>query len=129
MFLLIAWSLAIGYRPSTYPGHTQAEYWSIGVVSALLLFVSVLVHELSHSYIAKKNGLPISRITLFFFGGVSEMGEEPQDAGLEIRMAAAGPLTSFAIAGVFGALWLVGQLISVQWWVPSIVGYNALFKT
>jgi Zn-dependent protease/predicted transcriptional regulator len=128
VFLLIAWSLAIGYLPSTYPNQTEAAYWSIGVVSALLLFVSVLIHELSHSYIAKKNGLPIARITLFFFGGVSEMSEEPQDAGLEIRMAAAGPLTSFAIAGVLGAFWLLGQVASAPWWIPAILGYNALIN-
>ena len=128
VFLLIAWSLAVGYLPSTYPNQTQAAYWSIGTVSALVLFLSVLIHELSHSYIAKKNGLPISRITLFFFGGVSELSEEPQDAGLEIRMAAAGPLTSFAIAGVLGALWLLGQVFSAPWWVPAILGYNALIN-
>ena len=57
-------------------------YWAIGIASAIILFASVLVHELSHSYIAKKNGLPIARITLFFFGGVSEMTEEPQDPSL-----------------------------------------------
>ena len=104
VFLLIAGSLADFYLPAVYPGLGTTTYWAIGGVSAFLLFVSVLLHELSHSYIAKKNGLPIARITLFFFGGVSEMSEEPKDAGLEVRMALAGPLTSFAIAGVLAAL-------------------------
>ena len=104
VFLLIAWSLADGYPPAVYPAFSAATDWAIGIVSAILLFVSVLLNELSHSYIAKKNGLPITRITLFFFGGVSEMGEEPKDPGLEVRMAAAGPLTSFGIAGVLRAL-------------------------
>src|SRR6059058_3804807 len=105
-----------------------ATYWAIGAVSALLLFISVLLHELSHSYIAKKNGLPIARITLFFFGGVSEMSEEPKDAGLEVRMALAGPLTSFAIAGVLGALWYVSRLVSAPVPIIAILGYNAVIN-
>ena len=102
--------------------------WIVGAVSALLLFVSVLLHELSHSYIAKKNGLPIARITLFFFGGVSEMTEEPQDAALEVRMAAAGPLTSFAIAGVLGALWYVGGYTGFPVAVMAVLRYNAFIN-
>jgi Zn-dependent protease/predicted transcriptional regulator len=105
VLLLIAWSLADGYMPQHYPGLGATTYWAIGIVSAIILFVSVFLHELSHSYIAKKNGLPIARITLFFFGGVSEMSEEPKNAALEVRMAAAGPLTSFLIAGVLGGLY------------------------
>jgi Zn-dependent protease/predicted transcriptional regulator len=133
VFLLIAWSLAIGYLPQTYPESlypqmTATVDWIVGIVSALLLFVSVLIHELSHSYIAKKNGLPIARITLFFFGGVSEMSAEPQDASLEVRMAAAGPLTSFAIAGVLGALWYFGALVSFPTPAVAILGYNALIN-
>ena len=128
VFLLIAWSLADGYLPAVYPGLGAATYWAIGAVSALLLFISVLLHELSHSYIAKKNGLPIARITLFFFGGVSEMSEEPKDAGLEVRMALAGPLTSFAIAGVLGALWYVSRLVSAPVPIIAILGYNAVIN-
>src|SRR3989442_11834543 len=112
VFLLIAWSLADGYLPAVHPGLGAVTYWAIGAVSALLLFVSVLLHELSHSYIAKKNGLPIARITLFFFGGVSEMSEEPKNAALEVRMAAAGPLTSFLIGAVLGGLYYVTGLAS-----------------
>src|SRR5881409_3381194 len=130
VFVLIAWSLATpgGYLSLTYPGLDSTTYWSIGIVSALLLFVSVLLHELSHSYIAKKNGLPIARITLFFFCGVSEMTEEPQDAALEVRMAAAGPLTSFAIAGVLGALWYVGGYTGFLVAVMAVLRYNAFIN-
>jgi Zn-dependent protease/predicted transcriptional regulator len=128
VFLLIAWSLADGYLPIVYPSFSAATDWAIGVVSAILLFVSVLLHELSHSYIAKKNGLPISRITLFFFGGVSEMGEEPKDPGLEVRMAAAGPLTSFAIAGVLGALWFVTARVTAYQPAIAVLGYNAVIN-
>jgi Zn-dependent protease/CBS domain-containing protein len=128
VFLLIAWSLAVGYLPATYPTLSVTMDWIVGIVSAVVLFISVLVHELSHSYIAKKNGLPIARITLFFFGGVSEMTEEPQDAGLEVRMAAAGPLTSFAIGGVLGALWYVGGLVGFPLAVIAVLGYNGLIN-
>lgn len=130
VFVLIAWSLATpgGYLSQTYPGLSSTTYWLIGIVSALLLFASVLLHELSHSYIAKKNGLPIGRITLFFYGGVSELTEEPKDPGLEVRMAAAGPLTSFAIAGVLAALWLLARLVSGPTAIIAILAYGGLIN-
>jgi len=128
VFILIAWSLAYGYMPSQYPGLSVATYWAIGIASAVILFGSVLIHELSHSYIAKKNGLPIGRITLFFFGGVSEMTEEPQDPGLEVRMAAAGPLMSFLIAAMLGFLWYLGDIAKAPVAVTATLGYGALIN-
>jgi Zn-dependent protease/predicted transcriptional regulator len=128
VFLLIAWSLAVGYMPRQYPGLSVLTYWAIGIASAIILFASVLVHELSHSYVAKKNGLPIARITLFFFGGVSEMTEEPQDAALEVRMAAAGPLMSFLIAGILGAFWYLGQFTKAPVPIVATLGYAALIN-
>ena len=128
VFILIAWSLAYGYMPHQYPGLSEVTYWTIGIASAIVLFVSVLVHELSHSYIAKKNGLPIARITLFFFGGVSEMTEEPQDAALEVRMAAAGPLMSFLIAAVLGGFWYLSESIHLPVAVTATVGYGSLIN-
>src|SRR5207245_10517657 len=73
VFLLIAWSLADGYLPIVYPGLGALTYWAIGAVSVLLLFLSVLLHELSHSYFAKQNGLLIARITLIFLGHYSDL--------------------------------------------------------
>ncbi len=102
--LLIAWTLAVGYLPSEYPGLSSVTYWLIGVIGAIVLFVSVLVHELAHSYVAKKNGLPVKRIVLFIFGGVSEIEEEPKEAGLEFKIALIGPITSFILALL---LWLL----------------------
>lgn len=102
--LLITWTLTVGYLPSEYPGLTSATYWLIGAIAAIVLFTSVLIHELAHSYIARKSGLPVRRIVLFIFGGVSEIEEEPKEANLEFKMALAGPLTSFGIALV---LWLL----------------------
>jgi Zn-dependent protease len=114
--------------PHEYPGLGVVTYWAIGIASAIILFASILVHELSHSYVAKKNGLPIARITLFFFGGVSEITEEPQDPGLEVRMAAAGPLMSFLIAGVLGVLWYLGEAVKAPVPVIATLGYAALIN-
>ena len=97
----ISWTLASGYFPHKYPDLDKSIYWIMGISSALLLFVSVLLHELSHSIIAKKNNIPIKGITLFIFGGVAEMTEEPTTAKSEIKMAVAGPVCSGALALVF----------------------------
>ena len=128
VFIMIAWSLADGYMPHQYPGLSTFTYWEIGIVSAIILFVSVLIHELSHSYVAKKHGLPIVRITLFFFGGVSEMTEEPQDPKLEVKMAAAGPLMSFLIAGVLGGAWYICEIAKASVPVTAILAYGAIIN-
>jgi Zn-dependent protease len=114
--------------PHQYPGLDVVTYWAIGIASAIILFASVLVHELSHSYVAKKNGLPIARITLFFFGGVSEMTEEPQDPSLEVRVAAAGPLMSFLIAAVLGGLWYATTVVKAPVALTATLGYGALIN-
>jgi len=128
VFVLIAWSLAYGYMPQQYPGLSRITYWGIGIFSAFILFASVLVHELSHSYVAKKNGLPIARITLFFFGGVSEMTEEPQNPRLEVFVAAAGPAMSFLISAVSAAGWYLASLAKAPVPVIAILGYAALIN-
>jgi len=77
---LLTWILAASYYPTQFPGWTGAEYWGIGFVTAVLLFVSVLVHELAHSLVAQRYGIPVPRITLFLFGGVSQIATEPPSA-------------------------------------------------
>jgi Zn-dependent protease len=94
---LIAWSLSVGYFPQVLPDVPARTHWVSGFIAALLLFVSVFLHELSHSVVARRHGLPVSAITLHVFGGVSELGREPQSPGVEFRMAIVGPLTSFAL--------------------------------
>jgi Zn-dependent protease/CBS domain-containing protein len=100
IFVLISWSLAQGFFPQKYPGWSVSTYWIIAVASALLLFVSVLIHELAHSLVARSRGLPVSSITLFIFGGVSNLQEEPSKASVEFSMAIVGPLTSLILAGI-----------------------------
>ncbi len=97
----ISWTLALGYFPTKYPQVEKVTYWIMGISSALLLFLSVLLHELSHALIARKNNIPIRGITLFIFGGVAEMVKEPPTAKAEIKMAAAGPICSGILALFF----------------------------
>ncbi|MBI2957322.1 MAG: site-2 protease family protein [Chloroflexi bacterium] len=99
--VLIAWTFANGLFPATVEGLTTATYWWMGVAAATGLFLSIIFHELWHSLIARRYGLQMKGITLFIFGGVSEMTEEPKSARVEFWMALAGPLSSVILAGVF----------------------------
>jgi Zn-dependent protease/CBS domain-containing protein len=129
---LIIYTVGFGYMPAEYPGRSAAIYFILGVLSAILLLVSIVVHELAHSIIAKRNGLKIGRITLYLLGGVSEMSEEPPNASLELRMSAAGPLTSFAIAGGSYLAWFVAIYSNASVTIHELVGgplyYSALFN-
>ena len=107
--LLIAWSLATGFFPSYYPNLSPAIHWWMGVGGALGLFVSIVIHELAHAVVAKKYGIRIRGITLFIFGGVAEMEEEPASAGAELRMAIAGPITSMVLGTGFYVLSVAGK--------------------
>jgi Zn-dependent protease/CBS domain-containing protein len=99
VFGLVTWSLAMGFVPLALPGIAPLEAWIIGAVSAVLLFASVLLHELAHSFVAISRGLPVHSITLFLFGGVSNLSADSKDPRTEFLIAIVGPLTSFAIAG------------------------------
>lgn len=107
--VLITWSLAVEVFPRLYPSLVWPGYWAMGVLGALLLFVSIVLHELAHSLVARRHGLPIKGITLFVFGGVAEMESEPPSPKTEFLMAVAGPLTSIAIGGGFYGLAWVGR--------------------
>jgi Zn-dependent protease len=103
-FGLIMWNLAVGYYPAEYQNRSSAEYWVMGAASAALLFVCVVLHELGHSVLARRFKIPVNRITLFMFGGVSQLGGEPRTAGAEFLIAVAGPAVSIVLAGVFWGL-------------------------
>lgn len=105
-FLLITWSLAQGFFPQAYPGWDVTTYWTTGVAASLLLFGSVLLHELAHSLVAKSRGMKVGSITLFIFGGVSNLESEPEKPRIEFTMAIVGPLTSLVLAGVFYLIYL-----------------------
>jgi Zn-dependent protease len=97
---LLTWNLAVGYFPQALPDLPVGALWIKGLVAALLLFASVLLHELAHSIAALRYGIPVSGITLHIFGGVSQLEREPEHPRSEFIIAVVGPLTSFAIAGV-----------------------------
>ena len=105
VFGLVTWSLAAGYFPHEYPGWAARTYWLVGAVTALAFFASVLIHELGHSWVALRNGIPIRGITLFIFGGLAQIAREPGTPGVEFRVASAGPLTSLVLAGLFAGAW------------------------
>lgn len=97
VFLFVTWSLATGYLPGALPGLSELRYWGMGAVAALLLFLSVLLHELGHSYVAQRYRIPIGQITLFLFGGIAQMRKEPPSPKAEFLIAMAGPLVSFVL--------------------------------
>jgi Zn-dependent protease/CBS domain-containing protein len=99
--ILVAWSLAEGLFPAYYEGYTRATYWWMGAAGALGLFISIVFHEFWHSIVARRYGLPMKGITLFIFGGVAEMEDEPQNAKTELLMAIAGPISSVVLGILF----------------------------
>ena len=90
-------SLALGWFPAYYRGWPALEYWLIGFFASILLFVAVLLHELAHSLVARARGLSVKKITLYIFGGVSDLEQEPQSPGVEFQMAFVGPVVSLLI--------------------------------
>ncbi|MCX5896191.1 MAG: site-2 protease family protein [Proteobacteria bacterium] len=123
--VLVTWSLARGFFPYYHKGLLESAYWSMGVAGALGLFISIIFHELSHSLVAKKYGLPISGITLFIFGGVAEMEEQPESAKIEFLMAVAGPVSSMVLAVILYGVNVLGM--AHEWPVPitGVLSYLA----
>jgi len=108
ILVVLTFWLGSGYFPMAYPGRSQEIYIVLGLVATILLFVSVLLHELAHSFVARARGLAVHSIVLFIFGGVSNIEQEPQTAGVEFSMAFVGPLTSLLIGALgYGFLFLL----------------------
>lgn len=104
IFAVVLFALSAGYFPRYYPGYANLTYTVAGVIATLFFFASVVIHELAHSLVAIRSGIQISEITLFIFGGVSKITEEPKDPVTELQVAIVGPLSSFALALLF---WVV----------------------
>ncbi len=111
IFGLLTWSLSTGYFPTEYPTLPASTHLALGLISTVLFFFSVLAHELGHAYLALRNQIPVKGITLFIFGGVAQIGQEPRSPGAEFRIAIAGPLVSLGLASAFGATFLLDQSI------------------
>lgn len=115
---LIIWSLATGLFPQTTGGLSASAYWWMGVAGAVGLFASIVFHELCHSVVANHYHLPMRGITLFIFGGVAEMGGEPQSPKVEFLMAIAGPIASVVLGLLCTGLHQVGA----NRWPPQLLG-------
>jgi Zn-dependent protease/predicted transcriptional regulator len=120
--VLVTWTLAVGVFPQRFHGFTPTTYWIMGAVGACGLFASIVFHEFAHSLVARQFGIEMSGITLFVFGGVAEMKEEPRSPEAEFFMAIAGPLSSVVLAVVFWALAHWGQ---AEGWPPQVYGVLA----
>ncbi len=125
IFALLTWTLAVSYFPSEFRGWPQAQYWIVGAVTALMLFVSVVLHELGHSFVALRYKIPVRSITLYIFGGVAQIGSEPPSAISEFFIALAGPLVSFALAVGFR---LMQPLVSSAEPVFAMARYLAIIN-
>lgn len=121
--LLISWSLAEGYFPALYEGWPTETYWWTAVFGVLGLLFSIVVHELSHSLVARTYGLPMGGITLFIFGGVAQMEQEPPSPKVEFLMSIAGPLSSIVLAAAFYGILVVFQLFVLPEPVIALAEY------
>jgi Zn-dependent protease len=116
IFALVLLALSAGYFPRNFPGQEPQTYWVAGFIATLLFFASVLIHEMSHSLVAIRSGIEIPEITLFIFGGVSRMAQEPKDPVTELKIALVGPLSSFVLAALF---WLLKA--ALRGFEPSMI--------
>jgi len=105
IFALVTWALAGHYFPSQYPHWPPWQHWIVGLIASLLLFSSVLAHELTHSLVARSRGEEVRSITLFLFGGVAEISEEPETPAKEFIITLVGPLSSLIIGALFFGVW------------------------
>ncbi|MBD3370287.1 CBS domain-containing protein [Candidatus Fermentibacteria bacterium] len=124
---LVTWTLAAGVFPNQYPELRTGVYWMMGIACAVGLLLSIVFHELSHSLVARRFGMPIGGITLFVFGGIAQMESEPPSPKAEALMALAGPASSILIGGaLYGIHALLGSGVPVT--IRGVVNYLALIN-
>ncbi|MFG1832125.1 site-2 protease family protein [Micromonospora chersina] len=135
IFLLIAWALSASQFPRAYPGHSAVAYVAAGLAAAVVFFLGLLAHEVAHAVVAKRNGIDVEGITLWLFGGVSELKGEARDPGAELRIAGVGPLVSLIIGVFFGAIAALlalagahGLLLGALSWLAGINVLLAIFN-
>ncbi len=127
--IMLIWSLSSFFFPQTYPDMGTVAYWWMGITAALGLFASVVLHEIGHSVVAQRYGIAIKGITLFIFGGVAELEDEPSSAKAEFLVAIAGPLVSVALALLFYALSVITGLLGGYLPVLGVFTYLASINT
>lgn len=126
IFVLVTWTLAGQYFPSQNPNWSLPLNWFLGIIASILFFASVLAHELSHSLMAIHQGGTVRNITLFIFGGVAQIGEEPDKPRKEFLIALVGPLASIAIGIISGIVWWFTREISLP--IASILSYLGIIN-
>lgn len=125
IFFLVIYSMAESYFPQVHQNYTKSQYWFMGTITAILLFVSVLLHELAHSYVAAKQGIRVASIRLFIFGGLAQVTSEPKTGRHEFLIAFAGPATSMALGVFFGSIYFYFFLAHEDTPVSGIAGWLA----
>ncbi|WP_424862647.1 site-2 protease family protein [Streptomyces sp. MMS24-I29] len=135
IFVIIAFGLAQGRFPHTYPGHAPVVYWTAGLGAALVFLASLLAHELAHAVVARRNGVAVDDIVLWLLGGVARLKSEASSPAAELRIAGVGPLVSLLLGGLFVlGDWLLtlvsapGLLIEVVAWLAGINLLLAVFN-
>ncbi len=123
IFALLTWMLANSYYPAEFRNWPPLLYWITGAVTAIMLFVSVLLHELGHSVVAMRYKIPVRSITLFIFGGVAQIGTEPPSAISEFYIAIAGPIVSLALAVLFSVVKPAVASIQPLWGLAKYLAY------
>lgn len=126
IFGLLTWMLAASYYPSEFKNWSPLLYWVTGAATAILLFASVLLHELGHSFVALRYKISVRSITLFIFGGVAQIGAEPPSARAEFFIAIAGPIVSLALAVIFSVMHPALAAIEPLWGVAKYLAYMNL---
>ena len=120
---LVVWSLMSGYFPAQVPGLRPGDYLVLAIIAMVALFASLILHELAHSLVARRFGLGIGGITLFIFGGVAELDEEPVDPRSEFWIAVAGPAMSVALAGVAYLFLILSEASGISEPLQAVLEY------
>lgn len=125
IFVLITWILAKSYFPHEFKNWTTAAYWITAGITSIIFFLSVLLHELGHSLVALKYDIKVRSISLFIFGGISNISQEPDKASHEFWISIAGPIVSFLLALIF---WLISEAFNTQIYIYAIFKYLAIIN-
>lgn len=126
IFGLLTWMMAASYYPTEFKNWNPLTYWVTGAATVILLFTSVLLHELGHSFVALRFGVPVRSITLFIFGGVAQIAAEPPSAKAEFLIAIAGPIVSFALAATLALVQPALAAVEPLWGMVKYLAYMNL---
>ncbi len=125
VFALLVSSLGGSYFPDGYPDLPDGSVWLLAILTGLLFFVSILLHELGHAVVAQREGIPVTSITLFIFGGLASIGQRSPTAKTELRIAAGGPLVSLVLAALF---WIVSLVFDGNDYIEAPTSWMAVIN-